>query len=288
MNNTINQFVLEYKSLDGEKVRKKTLLNKIVVEIYNNSQIKNKTIGAINKYNLQSETSFEDIISKLIIIDKIIDKFIPEKYENNFVKYLYGCIPNAIGSIYKKSSKYSNMDRLDQTQQDDDGNDSNKEIKSNENVEKNIIEDNHANILSQLISYNIIHFLEHKGKTYNPTRLNYFKMFYTENMTIFFKSGTTDENLNHQQVFSAMDLNFLDMYMREICRTPNEILYTPLKTYSQLFDDIISNKELKLPLENKVFLKYWEKSTGNKIADANISQQRKAYLEFMKGITAND
>lgn len=284
MNDIINQLVLEYKNLDNEKIRKKTLLNEIIVKIYENPQIKNITMTTIKKYNMGNQICFEEIINDLFIFDKIIDGFIPENYNHNFVKYLYGCIKNKIGKIYKKEQKYIEMVRIDQSQTNNDEDTLAYQIPSTADVEEDTIKNDTVNLLIQSMSYNIIHFMEHKGKKYNSVKLKYFKMFYTENMTIFFKSGSNTKELNHQQIFSAMNLSFLDLYMSEICRTPNEVSYTPLKRYSQLFNDIPSNDELKLPLESKVFLKYIEETTGKKFTVANVSTQRKDYENFFEKI----
>ena len=286
MKENLNQLVLEYKQLnENDQARKKVLLIKIVQTIYDDKEIKVRTKSHINTKEIGLYTTFESVIDKLIIIDKIIDKFNPENYDNNFKKYLYGCIKNETSNENRKNQKYINANSLDYQTSDDEGNYISKEYASNENLEEDSIGNSVVTNLNQVLAYSIIHFLKHKGKQYNSTKLQYIKMFYTESMTILFKDDIDTKDLNSQQIFSAMDTNFLDMYMKMVCRTPKEVRNSPLKYYSELFkDEPCNHAEIKLPLENRVFLKYWEDLTGKKIADSNISQQRNYYKTYMRNI----
>ena len=286
MKENLNQLVLEYKQLkENDQARKKVLLIKIVQTIYDDKEIKVRTKSHINTKEIGLYTTFESVIDKLIIIDKIIDKFNPENYDNNFKKYLYGCIKNETSNENRKNQKYINANSLDYQTSDDEGNYISKEYTSNENLEEDSIGNSVVTNLNQVLAYSIIHFLKHKGKQYNSTKLQYIKMFYTESMTILFKDDIDTKDLNSQQIFSAMDTNFLDMYMKMVCRTPKEVRNSPLKYYSELFkDEPCNHAEIKLPLENRVFLKYWEDLTGKKIADSNISQQRNYYKTYMRNI----
>ena len=286
MKENLNQLVLEYKQLnENDQARKKVLLIKIVQTIYDDKEIKVRTKSHINTKEIGLYTTFESVIDKLIIIDKIIDKFNPENYDNNFKKYLYGCIKNETSNENRKNQKYINANSLDYQTSDDEGNSISKEYASNENLEEDSIGNSVVTNLNQVLAYSIIHFLKHKGKPYTSTKLQYIKMFYTESMTILFKDDIDTKDLNSQQIFSAMDTNFLDMYMKMVCRTPKEVRNSPLKYYSELFkDEPCNHAEIKLPLENRVFLKYWEDLTGKKIADSNISQQRNYYKTYMRNI----
>lgn len=286
MKENLNQLVLEYKQLkENDQARKKVLLTKIVETIYNDQKLRNTTKKYIKDKNIELETNFGEVIFQLIIEQKLVDKFIPEKYNYNFEKCFYGCIKNEISNEGRKNQKYINANSLDYQTSDDEGNYISKEYASNENLEEDSIGNSVITNLNQVLAYSIIHFLKHKGKQYNSTKLQYIKMFYTESMTILFKDDIDTKDLNSQQIFSAMDTNFLDMYMKMVCRTPKEVRNSPLKYYSELFkDEPCNHAEIKLPLENRVFLKYWEDLTGKKIADSNISQQRNYYKTYMRNI----
>lgn len=286
MKENLNQLVLEYKQLkENDQARKKVLLTKIVETIYNDQKLRNTTKKYIKDKNIELETNFGEVIFQLIIEQKLVDKFIPEKYNYNFEKCFYGCIKNEISNESRKNQKYINANSLDYQTSDDEGNYISKEYASNENLEEDSIGNSVITNLNQVLAYSIIHFLKHKGKPYTSTKLQYIKMFYTESMTILFKDDIDTKDLNSQQIFSAMDTNFLDMYMKMVCRTPKEVRNSPLKYYSELFkDEPCNHAEIKLPLENRVFLKYWEDLTGKKIADSNISQQRNYYKNYMRNI----
>lgn len=290
MKENLNQLVLEYKQLnENDQARKKVLLTKIVETIYNDQKLRNTTKKYIKDKNIELETNFGEVIFQLIIEQKLVDKFIPEKYNYNFEKCLYGSIDINTNNTIKKN--HNNMElkkvssSLDEKIKDSEDNYISKEYASNENLEEDSIGNSVVTNLNQVLAYSIIHFLKHKGKPYTSTKLQYIKMFYTESMTILFKDDIDTKDLNSQQIFSAMDTNFLDMYMKMVCRTPKEVRNSPLKYYSELFkDEPCNHAEIKLPLENRVFLKYWEDLTGKKIADSNISQQRNYYKTYMRNI----
>lgn len=161
----------------------------------------------------------------------------------------------------------------------------NKEIDSCENMEENVLANQSINMSFSIINYNIIHFLEHKGKAFNSTRLMYIKMFYTETIINFFNEFSyTSNNINSQQIFSAIDVDFLDMVMKSLCREVSDITYSSLKKYYEILEDISEDKkflEIEVPFINKIFIKYVELSTGDTVSDASISQQKKKYKESM-------
>lgn len=285
MKENLNQLVLEYKRLnENDGARKKTLLTQIVTTICQDKEIEAKTKSYIKVQGVESYTEFVDVISNLIMVRNIIDKFDSEKYDNNFKKYLYGCIKNEIKNEYRNNKKHIGLYSLN-AEDDDEEERASKDYPSNQNLEEESVQNSFVTKVNQTLPHNIIHFLEHKGKQYNSTKLQYIKMFYTESMTILFKDNIDTKDLNCQQIFTAMDTGFLDMYMKKVCRTPEEVRYSPLKYYFELFkDEPCNHTEIKLPLENRIFLKYWEDLTGKKIADSNISQQRNYYRTYMENI----
>lgn len=69
-----------------------------------------------------------------------------------------------------------------------------------------------------------------KGKENNPARQQWYRIFFTEDVT---NAAKTDMLRFHERdTFRTMDQGFLDSYMSKQCRTYSEIAVTPLKTYA--------------------------------------------------------
>lgn len=121
------------------------------------------------------------------------------------------------------------------------------------------------------------------GKANNPTRMSYFRMFFTDGVTVFLKDETNlDAYTAHERdLFHAMNLSFLDFYMEQACRTVSQVAVCPLKPYGSLVEGRLADQETRLPLPADVFLSYRHQTGDEKASSVTISQQRKAYQEFL-------
>ena len=121
-----------------------------------------------------------------------------------------------------------------------------------------------------------------RGRANNPTRQNYFRMFFTDGLTGFVQSTDTRPYLRHERdMFRAMKLEFLDFYMAQRCRTLPALRTGALRPYGQLVEGR-GEEECRLPLPGDVYLSYLERNEGVKAGNAALSQQRKAYEAFFR------
>lgn len=314
--NYITNLVLEYQQAKKDNLPEwRTLKNKIISEIFKSDKSQNNIIfnyisELIEYYNgnkmvkLDNDPNAE--IWEVLESKHLLDTFDINKNDNfvNYLKYVVDC--NILNKL-KKINKNANMqdfhgnlikneegkpvpfknNSLDQNIDDYENSDDtlHSKVGSNENPENDISQNNFINMSLSIMNYNIIHFLEHKGKAFNSTGLMYRKMFYTETIIKFFnKFSYTSNNINSQQIFSAIDVDFLDMVMKSLCREVSDITYSSLKKYYEILEDISEDKkflEIEVPFINKIFIKYVELSTGDTVSDASISQQKKKYKESM-------
>ncbi len=73
----------------------------------------------------------------------------------------------------------------------------------------------------------------HKGHQANEKRQMWYRVFYTEDMTLTYKKSTV--RFSHERdIFRAMLLDYLDSYMATRCRTGEQISFTPLKPYGEV------------------------------------------------------
>lgn len=121
------------------------------------------------------------------------------------------------------------------------------------------------------------------GKANNPTRMSYFRMFFTDGVTVFLKGETNPDayTAHERDLFRAMNLSFLDFYMERACRTVLQVAVCPLKPYGSLVEGRPADQETRLPLPADVFLSYRRQAGDEKASSVTISQQRKAYNEFL-------
>lgn len=312
--NDITNLVLEYQQAKKDNLPEcKTLKNKIFIELLKEKFLLQYVRNLVEEYNrfhlikLDEDDKGISIFWEIIEAEHIFDTFDVSK-NNNFVKYMQMQIKNYIRNKLKKLNKNANIkdshghvikneegypiqyknNSMDENRNNDDGDSYNtlhEKIGSNENLEGNILKNDSINMLLSIMNYNIIHFLEHKGKAFNSTRLMYIKMFYTETIIHFFKKSPYPFNdVNSQQIFSAIDINLLDMVMKSLCREVSDITYSRLKKYYEVLSDISEDKkslEIEVPFINKIFIKYVELATGNTVSDSSISQQKGNYKEVM-------
>ena len=121
------------------------------------------------------------------------------------------------------------------------------------------------------------------GQAKNPTRINYFRMFFTDGTVAALQTVGEAPYIAHERdLFEAMKVPFLDFFMREPCRTVSEIVNTTLKLYGQMVD----GRPMELPeqpLPNDVYMQYLEQIEGMELKSVStITNQRTAYRAFLK------
>ena len=121
----------------------------------------------------------------------------------------------------------------------------------------------------------------HTGKAANATRRSWFRMFYTEDMTLVAKEGRPSL-LHERDVFAAMELDYLDYYMLRACRKMGELTMTPLKPYHEVVPEHQSMEETPLPLPANVSLAFWQRCRGKKKGASARSEQHKAYKQELE------
>ena len=124
-----------------------------------------------------------------------------------------------------------------------------------------------------------------RGKANNPTKINYYKMFYTDGISSVMGGIRSREEYDayyqHERgLFESMKLPFLDYYMKDICSNVAEIINSGRKTHSELLGGN-DQKELGFPLPAKVLIQYLSEKENTKVSDAAVSQQKDAYQTFM-------
>lgn len=117
-----------------------------------------------------------------------------------------------------------------------------------------------------------------RGRANNPTRHNYFRMFFTDGIAASFHQNTIPEIYlrRERDLFTAMKEEFLDFFMRDRCRTVETICRSPLKPYGDLVEGR-GTEETKLPLPGDVYVSYLDRMEHTKAGLSAVSQQRTAF-----------
>lgn len=119
----------------------------------------------------------------------------------------------------------------------------------------------------------------HSGRQANESRRNWYRIFFTEDMTLTYK--TKSYAFSHERdIFEAMLLPYLDYYMSRPCRTGEEIAYTPLRPYGEVVPARKgSGRETKVPLPADVSLAYLAQCESSPTTAGARSNQLKFYRE---------
>lgn len=128
-----------------------------------------------------------------------------------------------------------------------------------------------------------LNFAHRTGKANNAQHRMWWKMFYTEDMTYVLKQYIP-RYLHERDIFEAMDLEYLDYYMEDKCRTGSKVMCTPLKPYRE----VVPNKEgrIPLPVPVDVSLAYLKDCHKIDVGQAARSNQFKKYKEDKADIYA--
>ena len=119
----------------------------------------------------------------------------------------------------------------------------------------------------------------HRGKAGNETRRNWYRLFFTEDMT--FAAKSVPLRLTHERdVFSAMKLAYLDYYMSAPCRDLASLLRTALRPYGETVPERSGEEgETPLPIPADVCLNYLKRCEKVQAGAAARSNQMKFYKE---------
>lgn len=122
-----------------------------------------------------------------------------------------------------------------------------------------------------------------KGRANNPTRMNYFRMFFTDGVSNFLRNQDSAAvyKFHEKELFRAMKIPFLDFFLIQECRTIPEIIRSNLKLYSELVEGR-PNEMPNQPLPNDIYKAYLEKKEDTHVNTSAISQQWQAYRKFLK------
>ena len=104
----------------------------------------------------------------------------------------------------------------------------------------------------------------HQGKNASPQRLLWYRLFYTEDMTLSWKERQF-RCLHERDVFQALYQPYLDYYMSRPCHSGDEVAATPLKRYGEVVPDCKETErgqETKVPLPADVSLNYLRRVEG--------------------------
>lgn len=119
----------------------------------------------------------------------------------------------------------------------------------------------------------------HRGRSANENRRNWYRIFYTEDMTEAMKS--VELHLPHQrEVFAAMKESYLNYYMSAPCTTEEQVRRTPLRPYGQVVPQRAGDeRETPVPIPADVSLSYLRLHEGIEVGDSARSNQLKAYRQ---------
>lgn len=117
----------------------------------------------------------------------------------------------------------------------------------------------------------------HHGKQANETRRSWYRIFYTEDMTLAIKHREF-HFLHERDVFAAMSQSYLDYYMSAPCITIKQVQMTPLRLYCEVVPEREGeNQETPLPIPGDVSLCYLRIKQGISVEMSARSNQKKYY-----------
>lgn len=122
------------------------------------------------------------------------------------------------------------------------------------------------------------------GKSDNPVKRKYYRMFFTDDMVFTIQCGALAERLKRHErdLFQAFETSFLDFFLSSICRSVEAVAGTPVKLYSELVPGR-DEKEPGHPLPNDVYRKYLGEVEEYEVkSDGAVSNQRDAYRKFLR------
>ncbi|MCR4771634.1 MAG: hypothetical protein K5855_04920 [Oscillospiraceae bacterium] len=113
-----------------------------------------------------------------------------------------------------------------------------------------------------------------RGNANNPEKHRYYRMFFTEILSMYMKKEPWDLNLvqkKETEVFQAMLISFLDFYMSKECRTCLSVSKTKLKNYSELVEG--RPEEEPREIYNDIYLSYLDRIENIQVGESAVSNQ---------------
>lgn len=119
----------------------------------------------------------------------------------------------------------------------------------------------------------------HPGKSGNETRRNWYRIFYTEDITDTLKTKSL-RFVHERDVFAAINQSYLDYYMSAPCTTMEQIQVIPLRPYCQVVPEREGRtEETPVPIPSDVSLSYLRRCEGKRVGSSTRSRQMKFYKE---------
>ena len=117
----------------------------------------------------------------------------------------------------------------------------------------------------------------HTEKSANEIRRNWYRIFYTEDMTHAVQS--MEFHFHHERdMFAAMKQPYLDYYMSAPCTKMAQIQVTPLRPYCQVVPERVGRtEETPVPIPADVSLSYLRRCEGKRVRSSARSEMLKFY-----------
>ena len=123
------------------------------------------------------------------------------------------------------------------------------------------------------------------GRANNKTRINYFRMFFTDEVVDYLQRGNdrTPFEAHERELFNAaFQTAFLDYFMTKRCRRIVELQFCPLKPYGAMVEGR-PMEEPDQPLPIDVYISYLNTIENRNLkSDGTISNQRAEYEAFKR------
>lgn len=121
------------------------------------------------------------------------------------------------------------------------------------------------------------------GQANNPRRHNYFRLFFTDGISQALRENEAipDTFLDHERdLFCALKETFLDFFLTQRCRAVSALAVSETRPYGEVVEGK-SMTPLAQPLPNDVYMTYLLQVEGEKIGAPALSQQKKAYRDYL-------
>lgn len=121
------------------------------------------------------------------------------------------------------------------------------------------------------------------GRAGNETRINYFRIFFTDGVVSAIKAqtGLGEFTRRERDLFTVIKTTFLYYFMCRPCCSVQEIYNTDLKPYGQM----VKGRPMEppeQPLPNDVYVTYLEKVEHYTATAPAVSQQRTTFRKFLQ------
>lgn len=268
----------EVEATEGNTAQIKNLRDKSLIEFF---KLENFFSSKLNNYD---ERRFSDIFLNEFykFIEYIIKSYDGNGPLENFVNYTWAKRKMRVYEYMKKEA-YVSLDE----QISDEAEVSRYEIIKDESEapEEKVIVNDMANIalLQMATAINAMFAHSGVGKKNNPTREKYFRLIYTEKMTHIVKTAElfSEEVKHEKQVMNTCNLEFLDFYMKEICRTISNVNQVPLKMRNEIGIEKKGEEEIDFPFPDKLYQIFFKQYEEKDVSASILSQNRTKF----KGIT---